>query len=142
MALLDRFEGEEAIEDENGDVEGLRQETELTVHVNDPFDKEGSAGVLDLARVLYLGQIVGIDLQLRLYQAHILVNLSGKLSTKLRVTQLELVRENHVLADLPPVIHQPLFEDIGDRRVVIYCLGCLGCARSRENQVIVTVSTL
>ena len=64
MALLDRLEGEEAIEDENSDVERLRQKTELTVHVNDPLDKEGSAGVLDLARVLYLGQIVCIDLQL------------------------------------------------------------------------------
>ena len=41
LALFDLLEREEAINQENGNVQGLRDEAELAVDINDPLDKKG-----------------------------------------------------------------------------------------------------
>lgn len=46
MTLFNLLEGEIPVNDEDSQVEGLWQQAELTVDINDPLNKEGSAGVL------------------------------------------------------------------------------------------------
>lgn len=81
------------------------------MHVDDPLNEEGSAGVLDLGGCLNLGEIVSIHLEGCLFISHVLVNLFRVLSDHLWVAHLQLVREHHALAELSAELDHALLED-------------------------------
>ena len=61
MTLLNLLDGEVPVDNEDSQVEGLRHQAELTVDVDDPFNQEGSASVLDLSLNLDGLEVVRLD---------------------------------------------------------------------------------
>ena len=114
LALLNLFEREEAIDDENGDIESLRKKAELPVHVDNPLNKESTARVLYFCWNLHLRKIVCINLKLSLYFSHISVDFASMLSNHLGVSDFELVGEGQIFADLTTLVYQSLLENLSD----------------------------
>ena len=61
------------IDQEDGHVEGLRQQAEFAMHVDDPLNEESSRRVLNLT--LHLLQVVVFHHALFLSSDHVLINL-------------------------------------------------------------------
>ena len=91
LALLDLLERQIAIDDEDCHIESLWPQTELPVHIYDPFDQKSSARVLNFIRQLHFRQVVSIYFELGLHFPHVLVNITGKLGHHLWVPDFELV---------------------------------------------------
>jgi hypothetical protein len=49
LTLFNLLEGEVPVDDEDSQVEGFGQQPELTVDIDNPLNKEGSAGVFHLS---------------------------------------------------------------------------------------------
>lgn len=66
------------------------------MHVNDPFHKEGTRGVLHLGGDLDSGQVVGVDHTDVFMRSHVLVNLVCILTSERLVTNVHLIRFMHL----------------------------------------------
>lgn len=64
LRLLNILEREEAINDIYGDIKSLRKESELTMYIDDPFNKEASRSVFNLALNLFEIFVINKELQL------------------------------------------------------------------------------
>lgn len=109
LTLLNLLQRKEAVDYVYSDVQGLRLESELPMHVNDPLDQESTARVLDLGRHLHLLQVIGVHLELDLLFTHVLVDFLGEFGHHLWVTDIELISENHSLAHVTSPCGESLF---------------------------------
>ena len=103
LALLDLFETEEAINQEDCYVESFWHQAEFAVHVDDPFDKEGSRSVFDFVWELDFLKVVRFNHELLLLFSHGGINIGRKLRNHLWVAQLKLIGEGHSLAHCLPI---------------------------------------
>lgn len=87
------------IDQEHSHVQSLGHQAEFTMNVDDPLNKEGSRGVLDLGGDLDTGQVVRLQLVAVLFDSHVGENGESVLSDKLGLTHVELIREAHVFRD-------------------------------------------
>jgi hypothetical protein len=76
LRLLDLSDGQVSVNDVDGHIESFWKQSELSVNVNDPFDKESSGGILYLC-LLFLKVLV-IDLILGFKIKHGLINLMSE----------------------------------------------------------------
>ena len=123
LALLDLFETEEAINQEDCYVEGFWHQAEFAVHVDDPFDKEGSGSVFDFVWELGFLKVVRLNHELLLLFSHGGINIGRKLRNHLRVAQVELIGEGHSLANCLPISDQSFFKEIRNTFVSPVFLG-------------------
>ena len=100
LTFLYLLQRKEPIDDEDGDIESFGKKAELAVNIDDPLDQESSASVFDLSGRLNLVEVFSIDLHEILFNADVFVDISGEFSHHLRVSDLELICENHIFADL------------------------------------------
>lgn len=115
LTFLYLLEGQEAVNDVDSDIEGLRLKSKLPMDIDDPLDEEGTAGILDLSRHLDSREVVGIHLKLDLLLAHVLVDLLGQLCHHLGVANLKLVCEDHTLAHGAAPLGEALLVGFSDR---------------------------
>ena len=120
LALGDLDLAHVLVDDVHAHVEGLRHQSELAMHVDDPLDQESATCVLDIS--LHVLQVGGRHEVLFFLLLHVHIDILSELREALRVAHVQLVGEAHVLQGFLAPRALSLLEGRTDRPLRLYAI--------------------